>query len=381
MRSDRNGAAKGPRAAASTDADAVRARYRANTARHLIGIARDFQERMLRRLTAAGHEDLRLGFGPPLTLVALSPRPLGALASALSISPQACSQLVSAAAAAGYAERRADPNDGRARVVALTAAGQRLVRDAGRVLRALSEEYAARIGADEMARFEEAIAALFEARGPRSEIESRPGPGTAIGLLPLLSVEVQQTLMREVAAHGHEGLKMAHAQVLPLIGPGGARVGALARVQRISRQAISATARELEGLGYLRREPDPRDGRGVVFQLTRQGEQLIEDSVRALDALDTSHAEAIGRARFAALERGALALYEALGLEREIFEANATRSAGLTAALSADGGEPLERLADRLRAELGEDDAQRLAALLRFGGGGPAAPAPAQTTP
>jgi len=145
---------------------------------------------------------------------------------------------------------------------------------------------------------------------------------------------------------------MSHAQVLPLIGPEGARVAALARVQGISRQAVSATARELEAMGYLRREPDPRDRRGVVFHLSETGETLIRDSVSALDALDERYAAALGSRRFAALRRGARTLYESLGLEREIFDG------------TPQDGEPLERLAERLRRELGTDVARRLAALL-----------------
>ncbi len=349
-----------PRSTPATTAPdgAIWARYRRNTARHLIGIARELQHEVLRSLTDEfGHRGLRPSFGPLVNRVALAPRPMGELATALSVSPQACSQLVSAAARAGYVERRADPSDGRARVIALTDSGTRLVADAARVLRRIAADYAERIGADEMARFEDAAGRLFEVlAGARARTQSEDDR-VAIGTLAYLSVEAQRTLMRSAAARGHDGLKMSHAQVLPLIGADGARVGALARLQRISRQAISATARELEGLGYLRREPDPRDRRGVVFKLTDRGERLIEDSVRALDELDALYIETIGRRRAAAFERGARALYEALGLEREIFET------------STAGEQPLTRLAERLRRELGNDDADRLARLLTTDGG------------
>ena len=77
--------------------------------------------------------------------------------------------------------------------------------------------------------------------------------------------------------------------------------------------AAAIAARELEDMGYLRREPDPRDRRGVVFLLSDQGEALIRDSVAALDALDARYAKAIGPRRYSALQRGARALYESLG--------------------------------------------------------------------
>ena len=333
--------------------DEVWSRYRSNTARHVMGVARDFENRMLGRLSSSdGYANLRPSFGPVLALVAQRARPLGALAAALSISPQAVSQLVSACEKAGYTERRADPKDGRNRVIDLTDPGRRLVSDASRQLRLLSVEYAERIGEDAMARFEEAAARLFRALSDTPDVLPIAGRNASIGTLPLLSVDAQRTLMDDTAARGHAGLKMSHAQVLPLIGPEGARVAALARVQGISRQAISATARELEGMGYLRREPDPRDRRGVVFLLSEAGETLIRDSVSALDALDERYAAAIGARRFGALQRGARALYESLGLEREVFDG------------TPQDGEPLERLAERLRRDLGNDAARRLAALL-----------------
>lgn len=331
----------------------VWARYRSNTARHLMGVARDFENRMLGRLSASdGYADLRPSLGPVLALVAQQPRPLSALAGALSISPQAASQLVSVCEKAGYAERLADPDDGRSRVIALTARGRGLVADATRQLRLLSAEYAERIGDDVMKRFEEAATRLLRALSETPDVLPIGGRNASIGALPLLSVDAQCTLMDDTASRGHPGLKMSHAQVLPLIGPEGARIAALARVQGISRQAVSATARELEAMGYLRREPDPRDRRGVVFHLSEAGEDLIRDSVSALDALDRRYATAIGSRRLAALQHGALALYEALGLEREIFDG------------TPQDGEPLERLAERLRRELGSDVARRLAALL-----------------
>lgn len=331
----------------------VRARYRSNTARHLIGVARDFENRMLGRLTAEdGYERLRPSFGPLLSLIAQRPRPLRALADALSISPQAVSQLVSACERCGFTERGPDPDDGRNRLIALTRRGRGLVADANRQRRRLTAEYAANIGDEAMDRFAESATRLLRALSEAPDVLPIAGRSASIGALPLLSVDAQRTLMKDTAARGHAGLKMSHAQVLPLIGPEGARVASLARVQGISRQAVGATARELEDMGYLRREPDPRDRRGVVFLLSDQGEALIRDSVAALDALDARYAKAIGPRRYSALQRGARALYESLGLEREIFDG------------TPQDGEPLERLAERLRRELGDDASRRLAALL-----------------
>ena len=168
--------------------------------------------------------------------------------------------------------------------------------EALRVLRAIAAtnggafeaDYRARVGDTFFDSICEALQQLAEfiplpvrsAKVPSAKLVS------SLGLLPLLSVHVQRELMLATERRGHLGLKMSHAQVLPLIGPDGAQVTTLARIQGVSRQAISSTARDLETLGFLARASDARDGRAVVFKLTSKGESLIADSVRSLDELD-----------------------------------------------------------------------------------------------
>jgi DNA-binding MarR family transcriptional regulator len=160
---------------------------------------------------------------------------------------------------------------------------------------------------------------------------------------------------------------MSYGQVLPLIGPEGGRIHEIARLQRVSRQAISATTLEIEALGYLRREPDPRDRRSIVLVLTNRGAALIRDSVAALDGLERRFRVLLGQRRLESLRAVARELYRALRLEAEIFETpseprSADRARG--AQKRARGGSDIERLATRLRSRLGSGDAARLAALL-----------------
>lgn len=391
------------------------ARYRDNLARHLIGIARDLQIRVMNHLVhALGHRDLRPSFGLPITLIARAPRPLSELARALGISPQAASQLVSLAERAGYVERRDAPNDRRARVAALTGAGEQLVADARACLRELELEQAERVGPADHRRFVAALATVAERLAPdRSNL---PTPSTrskratsintaadrgrdSIGVLPLIASEIERRLMHATSERGHAGLKLSHSSILTLIGPAGVRLHQLAELHRVSRQAISATAQDLETLDYLRREPDPRDRRGVVVRLTPRGTRLIEDSVSALDALDQGFREVLGPQAFEGLERVARSLYGALELETGLLSAAfpedalgpldspsaATRRPVSGASLATDraaeqdgigGGDgfdgaatpagsssptDLARLAARLRDRLGSRDAARLA--------------------
>ncbi len=345
-------------------------RYRDNGARHLIGISRDLQSRVMRRLgEERGFRGLRPSLGPFLSLLWIEGRPITAVAAELAISAQACAQLANLAEAAGYLERRPDPADGRSKLVRLTRRGRALVEAAVEIILDVESEYAALAGPSAYARFTDSLAALYQGlRLPaHADRALTRAAGRSAGVLPLIAERIQQLLMQATLARGHAGLKLSHGQVLPLIGPEGGRVHEIARVQRVSRQAISATSRDLEALGYLRREPDPRDGRGGVLRLTARGSALIRDSVSAVDGLERRFAGLLGAARLAELLRVARSLYQALRLEQEIFETEFERRAGGAARSSGSlprAGDEIQRLAARLRSELGDVDAERLASLL-----------------
>jgi DNA-binding MarR family transcriptional regulator len=332
-------------------------RYRDNLARHLIGVARDVQARLTAHLNEQGYRDLRPSLAPLLSLLWLEPRPLRALAQQLAVTKQACSQLVTAGEAAGYVERSPHPDDGRAKQVQLSPAGRRLVTLAIEQILEIDTEYAARIGPGRYADFTAALAALFEGLCIPTHADEalRAGARRSAGVLPLMSVRVQHDLMEATAAQGHVGLKLSHGQVLPLIGPAGARVHQLARLHGVTRQAISATCQDLESMGVLARQPDPVDRRGVVLQLTEAGTRLIRDSVRALDVLEARLVAILGRRSFERLSRAAHDLYRALHLEEEIFG-----DAGVAE------GQGIEGLALSLHQRLGDRDAARLAALLEM---------------
>ena len=306
-------------------------------------------------LEAQGYHDLRPSFGGLLSLLWTEPRPLSSLAEPLAISKQACSQLVMLAERVGYIERRPAPDDRRAKVVALSPAGRALVQHAIDGIRELEAVYAQQLGGDVYQDLTRSLAALFEGLCLPTHGDGglRAEASRSAGVLPVISVRIQRDLMEATAARGHGGLKLSHGQVLPLIGPDGARVHQIARLHGVTRQAISATSQDLEALGYLRREPDPRDRRGVVLRLTPAGRRLIEDSVRALDGLDEQLRGILGPRRFARLERAARELYQALHLEDEVFEGAASAQT-----------RGIEGLALSLHQRLGDRDAARLAALL-----------------
>ena len=85
------------------------------------------------------------------------------LASRLRLTLQRTGQLVQQLEGDGYLERVGDERDGRAKRVVYTRRGQRLVRDADRVMRRVSGQLAAVIGAAPFERFCSELACLDSA--------------------------------------------------------------------------------------------------------------------------------------------------------------------------------------------------------------------------
>ena len=113
-----------------------------------------------RRIAADGMDDLRFADGVVFQHLVAGPRTVGALAERLGVTQQAASKAVVDLERRDYVRREADPDDGRARRVALTGRGEAAI-DAGRRHRAAVEaELAERLGPR---RVEEARRTLVDA--------------------------------------------------------------------------------------------------------------------------------------------------------------------------------------------------------------------------
>ena len=99
-----------------------------------------------RRIAADGLADLRMADGVVFQHLVPGPRTIGALAERLGVSQQAASKAVADLERRGYVRREADPEDGRARRVALTERGEQAIEAGRRHRAALEAELAERLG-------------------------------------------------------------------------------------------------------------------------------------------------------------------------------------------------------------------------------------------
>lgn len=327
--------------------------YRNTLPPNLLNLAHYLQTRMMATLqNECGHQRLRLGFAPYITLIGDRDYRPTELAEGLGISRQACNQVLRQVEAAGYVSYVPDPQDGRAKLLTLTDEGWRLRRNGVEVVAALDDEFIALLSAAEIHAAGITLGKLTNALalGPVTRGSAATAYRGMGGLLPRMGEYILQRLMELTMAKGHPGLKLSFGQVIPHIGSSGGRIQAIAALRDVSKQAISAIAKELEELGYLRREHDPDDARQLVLRFTARGEQLLVDATGSLDELEAELAALVGDENYACLSTTLGKLHSGLAL-----------GAGATAAKD---NVDIKLLAEQLHQQLGTTRSRALGRLL-----------------
>ena len=104
-----------------------------------------------RRLKEAGHADIRQGHGCVFRFIHEGGSRLTELAESSGLSKQAVGEVVDDLERLGYVERAQDPEDGRAKVIRLTASGADAQRTALEIFADIERDFAERYGAERVA--------------------------------------------------------------------------------------------------------------------------------------------------------------------------------------------------------------------------------------
>lgn len=89
--------------------------------------------------------------------------------------------------------------------------------------------------------------------------------------LVILLDRIQTTVFKGLAREGFTDLGPVHAPVFQFLSPDGDRLTELARKAHTTKQAMGYLVNYLEKQGYVRREPDPSDGRAALLVRTERG--------------------------------------------------------------------------------------------------------------
>lgn len=328
-------------------------RSRDNFALHLLGVRNHMESEVIGRFARKGsHKDLRLGFSSYIALIGQRGMRLTQLAKILGISRQACNKAANLIVDAGYVKRIDDLNDARAKLMVLTKRGKKLREDGLKALADLDDQFVELAGHSSIIKASSSLRAIHAKLSPGLEKERDiPIRENTIGLfLPSLSDYVLQRSLELIQQKGHRELKASYAKVLGMIGPSGGIIQQIAKNLGVSRQAITATAIELETLGYLQRVNGPNSTLQLTMQFTALGWDLIADSVASVDELELQLSTILGDARMTSLKKTFRSLYRALELEKGRGNHLATHDINL--------------LAYQIQQQLGSDGSLELAQLL-----------------
>ncbi|MDQ0379441.1 MarR family winged helix-turn-helix transcriptional regulator [Amycolatopsis thermophila] len=121
---------------------------------------------------------------------------------------------------------------------------------------------------------------------------------------------LENRVMTAIRAAGFD-VTLAQARLLQRLNPGGSRLTELAEAAQVTKQTAGFLVDQLERAGYVRRVPDPTDGRARLIQATakaRAAAPIAEDEIARIEKEWEEH---VGKRRMTQLR-------EALGKLCEI---------------------------------------------------------------
>ena len=114
--------------------------------------------------------------------------------------------------------------------------------------------------------------------------------------------ELATELAGLLAERGYSDIRASQAAVfLHIDRRSGTRLTELARRARMTKQGMMQAVDALEARGYLRRVPDPEDGRAKAVRLTAHGRRCAAETRRAAAATESRVRRELGARRYEAL--------------------------------------------------------------------------------
>lgn len=90
---------------------------------------------------------------------------------------------------------------------------------------------------------------------------------------------MEDRIFRAIQQAGFDDWTLAQARVFQRISPDGSRLTDLADQAQMSKQSAGVLVDQLERLGYVRRVPDPSDGRARLILIEGRGRRAAEVAI------------------------------------------------------------------------------------------------------
>ena len=102
---------------------------------------------------------------------------------------------------------------------------------------------------------------------------------------------------------GFDDWTLAQCRVFQRVAQDGSRLTDLADQAQITKQSASVMVDQLERLGYVRRVPDPTDGRARLIVIEQRGRQAVEVAMATLEEILSEWKDYLGTRNFTLLHQ------------------------------------------------------------------------------
>lgn len=113
----------------------------------------------------------------------------------------------------------------------------------------------------------------------------------------------EDRLFRALQDAGFDDWTLAQCRVFQRVGPEGSRLKDLADQAQMTKQSASVMVDQLEHLGYVRRIPDPTDGRARLIVIEQRGRRAVEVAMATLDEIYGEWKTYLGTRNFTLLQQ------------------------------------------------------------------------------
>lgn len=113
----------------------------------------------------------------------------------------------------------------------------------------------------------------------------------------------EDRMFRALQDAGFNDWTLAQCRVFQRVSPDGSRLTDLADQAQMSKQSAGVMVDQLERLGYVRRAPDPTDGRARLIVIEQRGRRAVEVAMATLDEILAEWETYLGTRNFTLLQQ------------------------------------------------------------------------------
>ena len=114
---------------------------------------------------------------------------------------------------------------------------------------------------------------------------------------------MEDRIFQALEEAGFNDWTLAQARVFQRIGPNGSRLTDLAEQAQLSKQSAGVMVDQLERLGYVRRVPDPADGRARLIVFEDRGRRAAQVAMATASTILAEWKTYLGTRNFALLHQ------------------------------------------------------------------------------